>query len=628
MNAKAFSVAAVLTVICASCAGIYVTDDGEEPDGFPPLAIALIIAGTTGGFAGGWFVHDYLDSDDSDTQPYMRLAAANNATDMMSVASVFSANANANYAQLWAMTKEHWIRQAELEAYTEWGSGKTYDGNSVLLGSRAYENNAVMTANAVAQLDAFFDDLSEKIGKWDGTDTYDGHMAVGFKLDNTVVSSNHNSVNADLVSVADGSGKEGKVYIGNVGEGYIVTSDSYVPAYVYNFGGTTSIVSENGTSYVLDPGKNYLSSLRSTEGNKVFEPGVYRISNAVIGGDTISAVIGASYIPLRAGLAMQTDGSSKIAILEGETLSYNGGHFESVSFKVEPSDIPAGEEAPSAVELTDVLRSYQTLLDRLYWTSVSANSAAGAVWSIYDRADAKQYGVSTLMASNVYDSVVLSEGMNEVLTLSAMQQMATYFDANGGDLENLKIGLYGNGMDAPFVRGSVLDEYGNTVYGDVIFTPFFQSDSVVLERGIDHSVNQNTLIAVWTEGKDLVAWHDGGMETDGYETAFIEEGYTLKISQIGVCDSEGMHNEPRAEFRVSKVDYIAPGETDMTRDSDPGDGSSNILKVICILAGAVLAVLGIVRRDPIPVMTGIALVVFGVFFAGPVWEIISKAVRL
>ena len=173
-----------------------------------------------------------------------------------------------------------------------------------------------------------------------------------------------------------------------------------------------------------------------------------------------------------------------------------------------------------------MLKAYQTLLDKLYWTSVSANNSASAVWSIYDRADAKDYGVTTLMASNVYDSVVLSEGMNEILTLSAMQQLATYYDAND-DIKDLQIGLYGEGMDAPFVRGSILDEYGNTVYGDVIFTPFFQSESVTLERGIDYTVDQNCLVAIWTDGRELSSWYSDAMRTDGYETLFVEGGLHL-----------------------------------------------------------------------------------------------------
>ena len=626
MRAKILTVAAVLTILCASCMGFCVTDTEEEPDGFPSLVIAVIVAGSAGGVA-GWFLNDYFDSNDSDTQPYLRLAAANNITDVMSVATVFTANSNANYAQLWGMTKEHWVRQAELEVYSEWQSGKEYDGNAVLLGARAYENNATMTANAVAQIDSFLDEVSEKIAAWDGKDTYSGKMQVGFVLDNLPMLTDSNDVSADMVSVANAYGSSGKVYIGTVGEDYIVTSESYNPSYVYNFGARTSVTSESGLTYVLESGRNYLSGISSTVGNRPFEPGIYTVSNAVIGGDTLSAVMGSSYIPLKAGMAMCSEGNTALAYLDGERIVSTGGNYGNIYFQVVPEDIPSGEQAPDKVDLTPMLRAYQTLLDKLYWTSVSANNAAGAVWNIYDRADAKEYGVTTLMSSNVYDSVVLSEGMNEILTLSAMQQLASYYDAND-DLKDLQIGLYGNGMDAPFVRGSILDEFGNTVYDDVVFTPFFQSDSVTLERGIDYTVDQNTLVAVWTDGRELASWYTDAMRTDGYETAFVGKGYTFQITQLGVCDDSGMHSEPKVDFKVTKVDYVSPGKANLTEDPDADSAGKNILRIVCIVSGAILAVMGFVRRSPVIAIAGIGLILFGVFFAEPVWKWIAGMVRI
>ena len=630
-----FAIVSVAVILCASLSCAFVTEEREEPDGFPPLVIAVIVAGSAGaGVAGGWFLHEYLDSSDTDVQPHLRLAAANNVSDVMSVTSVYAANANANYAQLWGMTKEHWIRQAELEAYTEWQSGKAYDGNSVLTGARAYENSSIMTANAVAQMDSLFSEVSERIASWDGKDTFDGRMNVGFVLDNTSLLTDSNDVQADMVSVANAHGGTGKVYIGTVGSDYIVTAEAfddstrgYAPGFVYNFGARTSITSSDGYIYVLENGKNHLSSLRSTVGNKAFIPGIYTVSNAVIGGDTLSAVMGSSALSLKAGLAMGSQGEVSVAYLDSDRVVFGNGNYGNVSFHVVPEDVPPGSDLPEKVDFTPVLRAYQTLLDKLYWTSVSANSSASAVWNIYDRADEKDYGVTTLMASNVYDSVVLSEGMNEILTISAMQQLATYYDANT-DLSDLQIGLYSDGMDAPFVRGSILDEYGNRVYDDVIFTPFFQSEDTVLERGVDYQVNQNTLVAVWTDGKDLTAWYSDAMRSDGYDTLFVEKGYTFQITQLGVCDDTGMHSEPKIEFKVTKVNYIAPGKANLSEDPDADSEGKNILRIVCIAAGAILAVLGLVRRNPFPVMLGIGLIVFGVFFSGTVWDWIARMVRL
>jgi len=177
MNGKAFAFMAVGLMLMASCGGIIVLDE-REPDGFPPLIVAILVSGAVGG-VGGWTLHDYLDSDSDQSQEYLRLATANNISDVMSVASVFTANSNSNYAQLWGMTKEHWIRQAELEAFAQWSSGKRYSADAVMEGSSVYENNCVMTANAVAQIDSFLGEVSDKASKWGGEDTYAGKMSIG-----------------------------------------------------------------------------------------------------------------------------------------------------------------------------------------------------------------------------------------------------------------------------------------------------------------------------------------------------------------------------------------------------------------------------------------------------------------
>ena len=455
-----------------------------------------------------------------------------------------------------------------------------------------------MTANAVAQFNSFLTELCDKISAWKDTDTYAGRMDVGFELDNVFLSTDGDEIGAALVSVADSTGREGKVYIGSVDEGYIVTAEEYDPAYIYNFGAPTVITNENGLSYEIGYGKVSLDGLISTVGNRPFEAGIYTITDAVIGGDTLVSVVGQDRIPLRAGMAVTADGMTGAAYLIDGKVSCMGNLYDTVSFKVVPHDIPSGEIGPERVGMTDMLYAYQSLLDGMYWTSVSAGSAANAVWDIYDRADARQYGVTTLMASNVYDSVVLSAGMNEILTLSAMQQLAEYYDSNDS-VKGLEISLYGDGMDAPFVRGSIVDTYGNTVYDDVVFTPFFQSDDTVLERGVDYKVGQNTLVAVWTEGQELSSWYNLGMNTDGYETLFIEDGYTFRISQLGSCDSDGMHNCTSLEFKVTKVRYIEPGAVNPSNDPDAKDVNRNIISLVCIIIGAAACAFASCAAEPV-----------------------------
>ena len=626
IRTKTFSFAAVAVILCAGCAGFFVTDEQEqEPDALAPIIVAFLFAGafTGSGFAIGWMTNDYVDSGDTDVQPYLRLAAANDMADIMSVAYAFTSNAHANYSQIWGMTKEHWMRQAELEVYSKWQSGQSYDSAAILSGARIFENNEVMTANAVAQINSFLDDVSAKIADWGTKDTYYGKMKAGFLLDNLSHYSDHEQWNADLVSVAEVSGTA-KLHIGTVTSDYIITAEDYTPGYVYNFGPATTVTSDSGLVYVLNSGKNYLSDLRSTVGSQPFQDGSYTVSDAVIGGDTLCPLMGSGSVSLKAGFAVTKDGELSLLTLDGGSVRYGHDSFEKVLFGVVPQEIPSGEQAPEPVDFTPVLKGYQSLLDRIYWTSVAANSSASAVWNLYDRADAKDYNVSTLMASNVYDSVVLSPGMNEVLTLSAMQQLASYYGGHETDLSGLEIGLYSDNMDAPFVRGSIEDRFGNTVYDDVIFTPFFQSEDTRLEIGSDYTVEQNTLVAVWADGQELVSWNG---TADDCETVFLDQGYTFRIAQLASYTDGAMRNQSSVDFKVTKVNYIDPSKVKLSEDSDTDSGTRNLVKLVFVIGGVVLLLLGIAFRRLEFLILGAVLIIFGLVFAEPVFNALSKLGR-
>ena len=618
MNDKLFAVLAVAVVLGACFTCCFTTEQEEPDESLTVVLIALAVVAAVS-FTAGWYLHDLQTSSDPSVQSSDRLAEANELTAMADVASKFTANANLNYAQIWSMTKEHWVRQAELEAYSQWESGKAYDPNSVLTESRAYENNSVMSANALAQFDSFLDVISDRAKEWndDTTGTMAGKMGIGFVIGNTELKTDSGRFDGKVISVADSRNGPGQVYIGTIGDGYIVTEDSYDAGYIYNFGSQTTIRSSDGRTYTLPSGKTPISSLAG------FRAGIYTVSDAMIGGDTLSRVMGPSAVPLKAGLAMEIDGNTNVAVLDSDRVAYGSNTYDSVSLKIIPEDIPSGHTAPDAVDLTKVLSAYQKLIDKLYWTTVSANAAASGVWAVYDRADAKDYHVTTLMESNSYDSSVLTKEMNEVLTLSAMKQLAEYYDEHEGDLSGLDIGLYGDGMDTVFVRGSVIDRYGNTVYSDVIFTPFFQNDDVILEKGSDYTVDQSTTLAIWADGQELNSWYAGGMNASGYETMFVDEGTVFRITQLATCDSDGMHNQASVTMKVNKVRYIEPEKVSIP-EMVVDKVVDNPLMLVCIIAGALITLMGALRRDPVFIVIGIGAIAFGLFVSDSVVQWFQK----
>ena len=627
MRTKTFAILAILIMILASVGTIFVIENGKGPSEASVVNdngdVVIYLLETIGPRHTALFSLTLPISSNNDTQPYLRAAAADKVLAVASVASAFSANAHKNYAQIWSMTKEHWVRQAELETYAEWSAESNYDGNLILENSNIYRNNSTMLANAVAQINSFFDHVSANVGEWGNANTYSGKMTIGFSLDNVDITTTTSNFDAELLSIANAKGTSGQVFISVIGSDYIVTDDmmidedsenGYRPAYIYNFENSSITITGEGGSYLLAPGINYIDELRSVTGNQPFVEGIYAVSNATIGGDTLAEIVGSSRLQLSAGLLMEVGGAYNLATMDGTVVKYNNMNYNSLLFKVTPQNPPDDYEASEGVDIKLNLEAYSMLLDKLHWTAESANSAAQAIWNIYDSANAKNYNITTLMSTNVYDSVVLSSGMNAVMTISAMQQLATYYDMNGEKISSMEISIYDDSMDSPFVKGDVLDRYGNLLYKDVIFTPFFQSDNVTLERSVDYTVDQNTLLAIWSAGDaTLNEWYSTGMELDNYLTVFMDKGAVFKINELAQCDSDGIHSKNSIEFKVTKVEYISPNEMDLRKDLSPEQVSSSLLKIAIMVAGVLVAVYGLLKREPLYILLGAGLIVFSLF---------------
>lgn len=271
-----------------------------------------------------------------------------------------------------------------------------------------------------------------------------------------------------------------------------------------------------------------------------------------------------------------------------------------------------------------MLTGYQKLLDKMVWTAGSADSAASAVWKIYDQAQSKNASITTLMASNNYDTYVLSEGMNEAMALSASKQLTDWYSSHSGDLSDLKISLYSDKMDAPFIRGTVTDGFGNKVCGDSVFTVFLQQDDATIKTGTDYTLTQNATLAVWTAWDDswetLEDWKTSGMKSDGCTFITVGGGYVLGVTEQAAADKDGLHQKDSIDYTVTKVRYNAPEDITDPDRTEPKESGTDWLKIVCIFGGAVLLLLGIVYRRADMIVIGGTVLVFGVLFADTVWD--------
>ncbi|MBE6526366.1 MAG: hypothetical protein E7Z63_01150 [Thermoplasmata archaeon] len=648
-KAVALSLVAILMVSSLGC--LMVTEGSDESDAGlnikatqeklsePSVAFTLLTMGPLVGAAVLWWSDTLTGSGDVDTDAYLRVGEANNVRNMVKTATVFTSNAHQNYAQLWGLTKEHWVRQAELEAFSLWDGTKTYDSIDVLTGSLVFDNNTVMTANAVAQIDLFFDEMTKHFKLYEDYDAYDGMIHETVSLGGTGRFSATNDLEMRLMSVADASKGEVRVYIGTIdAEKDFIKSDeiedhgvTYAPGWIQNLGQSTITIG----------GVTIPSGERAYISDENFTAGVYTIpAGAVIGGDTLSQVIGG--VSLTAGLYVRSGDNFGYIHTVGDKFAYGteATSFETLEMEIGADDIPSDDDVknPGPFDISNVLTSYQKLLDKLSDVTKSANTAASTVWGIYDDAHAKNHYVTTTLESVNYDGMVLSKEMNRIMEIFAMKQLVDYWAENKDNLENLQISLLGTDEDmyAPFVRGTIYDRLGLPIYTDVIFTPLFQNKDVTLDVGTVYDVDQTVIVAIWADGSDqtLRQWAMSGMETGDYAAQFLEDGCSIEVKDLGLCyKGEGdsaptMHTETSVQFKINRVNYIEPEEVKPTPPTPPpkDGGDANILKLICIVLGAVLIVWGVLRRNILNIIIGIAFILFAVMLADQVYEWVQNLV--
>ncbi len=84
--------------------------------------------------------------------------------------------------------------------------------------SAIYQSHSLMTANAVAQINSFMDEVSERVKSYQGTGAYDddGKITLGYTAGGLSYTQTGWTFGGDLVSVADSTTGSGTVYISDV----------------------------------------------------------------------------------------------------------------------------------------------------------------------------------------------------------------------------------------------------------------------------------------------------------------------------------------------------------------------------------------------------------------------------
>ena len=599
---KAFAFLATAIMLAVPLGYATFTPDVEESEGTPGFVagfiLGAVIFGTTMYFAGKASAPDTSEED-------ARTAESNALATGIAYANGPIQTAYLNYSTMWKLTSEHWIRQAELCAASEWSADEAWDytvADRLLTDCSAYINEATLLANAGAQWNSVMDTVSERVQSWE---EYDAYKDGGLKL---VLTAGSSTLEAD-------SGNLPKFYIGTAVRDVKSGQDRvfYAGGPIYASASCT-LTGENGHRISLSAGWNDMPTVSDFQ-----YPGVYTLPSGKSYCGYFQRVEG-NGAPLIAGMAAATDGGKLFITYNGSVIRTDS---ESSVDAITLSVVPKSGTAPDTQDITGILRDYHGLMESIAGTQNDARQAAKVAWSTYtDLGQSSAYLTSLTVPTSQMEGVEWTDDQLKMINYLAMEQAADYYDRHSGKIKTTGYEMSKESLTL-YCRGSIQlsggDSSGKTFDGTsgVAFTP-------IVFRDYDLNNGSNTMqeycyIVVWGKCNSLA-----GFDVTSYgdaEIIYAGAGTVLNVAEI-VYDGEQAQT---VHLEVSEMDWIDP-----VKIADPGavvlpEGSdtAELVRLIFILLGGGLVIAGLGRGSVFSFVLGAVLILVGVLLAGAVAEMLE-----
>lgn len=590
----AVATVAILMVACIGSAVIIQDEDNEVEAVFGIDDAVFITLFILSAVETGWIIGDLIvnhtGDDDGQDDDIVRENEANTVAESIINNITNYHTAMSGYNQIWKLTNEHFIRQAELASSEFWEKDVEFDSTLILEASGVYINSAYMLDNAASQINAMFDLVSDSLGMWNDTEVYADRMTVELNWGSGSMSTKDSlkmSVGSAVPDVQDGHDK------------VFLTDESTIWA-----SSSTTITSDDGIELQLERGYTDLTDIEG------FEDGVYALGSGVSYCGDILGIIDIEAAPLYAGMVMGCGDTAKLATYDDGGIIVDESRGSSVSLTIHPD----GAESKTT-DLTPILEDYSALMETINWTMTNAVSAAGSIWSIFDRAGQASVYLSTLMVPNNYEDMQLTQAQKVLITILAMEQLASFWDESS---ESLKEGEYVMSDSlALFVRGDIVDSTGEVLYDDVIFTPFYRQ-ATTLTVG-SNSVQREATIAIWGDGENLSSW-DGITDASRAKLESIGSGYTLVIAEM---ENKGqMVNS--VDLSINDIEIIDPGQLIHTPNKDGADNDLDKIIMLVLVLFGILAILSGWRSDSYVVMVvGAIMIIAGLLLSGTIEDLLE-----
>ena len=558
--------------------------------------ITVFILGIVIGNVATWYadMHDGNGSTDDAT----RRAESSVVAEGMMIGMSYFQNSMANIDTIWGNTEEHWVRQAELSASSDWELNLGYDANKILEESQVYANTGTLVYNACAQANAQFDYLDQRRAHWNEYDTYAGKMEMVLALDDTIVSSD-SKYDLQMGLVIRNASSGNQIYIHG---GEIFCS------------GTSTIVSDKGVSIQLTRPNEWIR-LESIPG---FEPGIYTLENGKTYVGNFSPIISNNAATVKAGMVASIGSECRIITYESNSLIYDGSNY----YGALQIGVKAQGHDPTLTPMTGALENFNKLLNTIRQTMGKAAVAGEAVWLIFDDAGESSAYITTLVVPEIYRDVNLSAAQTKLVTSLAMQYAYNYYKEHGDDLVEGGLQLTTDSLQL-FCRGDISMKDGD-LYEDVIFTPIFYKNTT-LSLG-KYTTNQIGYVAIWDKSSSLSGW--SGTSNEDYIALIALGGYKKEGETVTFNIKEMMYDNmmiSSIDLEINEVNQIEPGPMpDPTPvPPEPYNKMTDVIKVVFIVIGAILALLGAYMRNPITMVIGGLVVVIGLVFCGAIADVLD-----
>ncbi len=532
-------------------------------------------------------------------------------------------------ADLWFFTTDAWQKTIEYVVAENWG--KDNDGfeaymDDLMVASGLPENAANYIANWGLAIDNSFNGLSDYTQKL-GQHEYGATMVYKLVLDSMTVSQSQapsadKLIMMDMTQFVKPTSTANRVYLDTELTSGTQSLDYCKSIYVFGQNKAT-IVGPDGSKTTLVPGVNDLVALG-------LESGVYTLQtqctyagpfvplgnshSATVGGgmvvklgDSINYLLptdaGSIDVYNSTGTRVSTSNTMKLAV------DYVGPDGSTTATSVLVGTNSAGTQA-------NILKDYDSLIKQISTVISNTNTAAQALWEIYDACEEKnQYIKPSSLVINV-PGHNLTAAEYKAIYIQAMKQIAQYAEDNEEELTEITANIESIGL---YCYGDIYYQ-GKLWAENVVYTPYNTTKGITLNLG-QNQWSGSGFAMIWAKTDSYESW-DGVAAVGNSRLSDLSDGFSMNIKKI-VSNNKEVESIDLTKTSIQKVDITPVPTPDPVDDDDLEVMNAAVLMLFIILElGVIIALIGMLTGNNILVIIGVIVAIIGILWPHAITSLI------